>query len=219
MVAVMSATLPPSVDLFALSKYKSPGNAMMLRESLFWRAEELARNAVSAIEAGDLVAGALLSRAVMETTAALVYLHKLVETGIKGGVTAELNTKIVDFLTGSKVWEEMGDAVSVMKMIDVVNKLVPGFRGHYDTLSEFAHPNWLGVHGAYGIIDQNMLTVSFVRGGRNPEANAAMIAGMLAAALGLTMGYYDFVGEKLVPFAEAVAGFHDAELKAGNQPA
>ena len=39
----LSACLPKSIDLAALSRFKAPGKVLMLRESLIWRAEELGR--------------------------------------------------------------------------------------------------------------------------------------------------------------------------------
>ena len=71
----LSKCLPESIDLAALSRFKAPGKVLMLRESLVWRAEELGRNALASLDAGNFVTAALLTRGVMETTGAIVYLQ------------------------------------------------------------------------------------------------------------------------------------------------
>jgi|GEM_PF-729823 hypothetical protein len=214
-IAQLTASLPQKIDLLGLSaRYKTAGKVHMLRESLFWRMEELSRNTLALLDAGDLVAAALVARAVMETTAAIVYLHKLVERGIRDGVTADLDDKLTGFLTGSRIWEDLGGAINVLTMIDAVEKAIPGYRRHYESLCEYAHPNWSGAFGAYGATDQKELTVAFTREGRCAENNRKIIIGMLAGSVGLFNGYYNFLADMLVPFAKAVEAFYDANKAA-----
>lgn len=188
----------------------------MLRESIIWRMEELARSALVCLDNADFVSAALLTRGVMETTAAIVYLHKLVNRAIDDGVTDDLEDKLTGFLTGSKIWDDLGGAINVLTMIDAVDKVIPGYRKHYEFMCEYAHPNWSGTQGAYAIIDQEQFTVSLRRGGRSPENSLKIITGMLAGSVGLFVGYYNFLGEKLVPFAEAIAAFYDPKVTRRN---
>jgi len=39
--------------------------------------------------------------------------------------------------------------VNVMTFVDYVDKEIVGFRSQYDSLSEFAHPNWAGTSLLY----------------------------------------------------------------------
>ena len=213
-IAALSAHLPTEVDALATStKYKTAMKVHLLRESLIWREEELARSALTLLDSEDYVAAALVTRAVMETTAATVYLHGLVDRALKQGMDDALDAKLAGFLTGSKVWHDLPGAINVLTMIDKVDKVIPGYRGHYEFLSEYAHPNWSGTHGAYGIIDHEAAIVSFVKGGRSAERHRRTVLGMLAGSVGLFTGYYNFLGDLIAPFAELAEQFYDAQKR------
>lgn len=208
----LAAALPPQIDLLTLHKrYKAPGKVEMLRQSLIWREEELGRNALGALEAANYVTAALLTRAIMETTAAIVYLHNLVVRSVSEG-SASLEEKLTGFLTGSKVWDDIGGAIHVNDMLREVGKIIPGyFDNHYASLSEIAHPNWSGTFGAFGIIDQEKMTVSYARGGRSPENQRGVIVGRLSGSLGLFLGYYEMLGAAMPDFTNAVEEFYKAK--------
>ena len=217
-IAMLSASLPKEVDLLGLStEYKTGAKVLMLREAIIWRMEELSRNALARLDDNDLVASAMLTRGVMETTAAVVYLDKLVTRGINEGITDDLDDKLTGFLTGSRIWEELGGAINVLTMIDAVEKVIPGYRRNYEVLCEYAHPNWSGTHGAYATINKETYTVTLSRGGRSPDNGKNMLGGFLGGSVGLFIGYYNTLGNKLKPFAEAVAKFYDAKAAIGEE--
>jgi hypothetical protein len=202
--ARISASLPAAIDLLGLcQRYKTAGKAHILRECLIWRQEELARNALSSLDAVDGVTSALLARAVIETTAMTMYIHDIVKRGVTKGIHEGDDEKLTGLLTGSRIWPELPGAVNVLTMIDKVEKLVPGVRHSYDTLSEMAHPNWSGMQGAYATTDQENLMVYFSRGGRNPDGFKRGIAPSLAGSLGLFLHFYDQLGDLLEPYAAA----------------
>lgn len=209
-LAALTEALPKTLDLRAVSKYKTVSNTHALRDSLTWRIEELTRSALVLFESDCLVAAALVTRAVMETTAATFYLHKLVTGAIDKGVTKELGDKITGFLTGSRVWEDLGGAIGVLTMIDAVDKKLPGYRKNYEFLCEYAHPNWTGAHGAYAIIDKEKLIVTYDAVGRKPENTRKIIIGKLSGSIELFVGMNRFLGKELPAFAEAVAKFYEA---------
>lgn len=212
-LARLADKLPTAIDLLALHKrYKAPGKVEMLRGSLIWRAEELGKNALAALEAGNFVTAALLTRAVMETTAALVFLHKLVTRAVSQGCSPALEEKLTGFLTGSKLWEELGGAIHVNDMLREVSKVIPGyFEEHYAALSEIAHPNWSGAFGAFGIIDKEKMVINFARGGRSRETQRGTIIGRLVGSIGLFLGYHDMLGQALPDFAKAVEDYYAAK--------
>ncbi|MDB5583348.1 MAG: hypothetical protein JWR80_8524 [Bradyrhizobium sp.] len=207
-LGALTKALPKALDLRAVSKYKTVGNTYALRDSLMWRMEELTRSALALFESDCLVAAALMTRGVMETTAATFYLDKLVTDAIAKGVTENLRVKITGFLTGSRVWEDIGGAINVLTMIDAVDKRLPGYRKHYEFLCEYAHPNWTGTHGAYATIDKERFVVTYEAVGRNPENTRKVIVGKLSGSVQLFVGVNRFLGEQLAAFAEAVAAFH-----------
>lgn len=208
-LAALTEALPKTLDLRAASKYKMVGNTHALRDSLTWRMEELTRSALVLFESNCLVAAALVTRGVMETTAGTFYLHKLVTGAIDKGVTKELGDKIIEFLTGSRIWEDLVGAINVLTMIDAVDKKLLGYRKHYEFLCEYAHPNWTGTHGAYAIIDKENFIVTYDAVGRMPENTRKIIIGKLSGSAELFVGMNRFLGEKLPAFTEAVAKFYE----------
>ena len=201
-IEALSASLPEMADLYGLSTYKTPGKVYLLRESLCWRMEEVSRSALEALDRGDIVASAIMTRAAMETAAAVFYVHKLADDALTKGLDDGLDEILTGFLTGSKIWPENQGAIQVLKMIDAVGKEIDGYRKHYEFLCEFAHPNWSGAFGAYGITDHKTAIVKFSR--EKLPSNREMLLNYLNATLGLFSGYYGFLGEKLVPFAKLV---------------
>ncbi len=71
-----------------------------------------------------------------------------------------------------------------MTILGHMDREVPGVLRAYSNLSEVAHPSWLGVCGLFSRLDTEEHVAYF---GRNPRgiANKDVIAGLLAAALGL----------------------------------
>lgn len=208
-LAAIEALLIDSIDLRGISKWQLPGKVQIIRESLLWRVHELAQNAFETLDADRFVASALVARAVMETTAALVFLNTLMRRGIDQGVTEPLIAKIDRFLINSKVWEELEDPIHVNDMLREVEKVIPGFfENHYANLSEAAHPNWLGTFGAFGAFDKVNFLANFKKGGRSPDIQRKKIAMNLAATLGLAKGYYEIAGGNIDAFVKAAETYY-----------
>jgi hypothetical protein len=70
-------------------------------------------------------------------------------------------------------------AVNVLTYIDKFDKRAPGFRGHYDILSERCHPNSLGHNFMFSRLDRSDGPVRFFDE-RHPERNGQMILAGLA---------------------------------------
>lgn len=208
-VEALSASLPEMADLYGLSTYKTPGKVYLLRESLCWRMEEVSRSALDALDRGDIVASAIMTRAAMETAAAVFYVHKLADDALTKGVDDKLDETLTGFLTGSKIWPENQGAIQVLRMIDAVGKKLDGFRKHYEMLSEFAHPNWSGAFGAYGKTDHEKAIATFGKG--KLPSNHKLVLGMLSGSVGLFRGYYNALGDKLLPFAKLIEAHYDAQ--------
>jgi hypothetical protein len=70
-------------------------------------------------------------------------------------------------------------AVNVLTYIDSLDKHAPGFRGHYDMLSERCHPNSLGHNFMFSKLDRSNGSVRFFDE-REPQRNGQMILAALA---------------------------------------
>jgi hypothetical protein len=178
----MGASLPGSISVAALGVLKkAPFNLLSGRESLIWRTEELIRTACDALERADLTAGAILSRAVMESAAIMWKLKELLFAR-HNHTEADFNDQLMRLMLGSKIWSEMPMAFQVLTLIDRVDRIVPNFRKGYDLLSEIAHPNWSGVVGMYADTDEANYTTYFGRGLKGSGSTTHAIACALLVA-------------------------------------
>ncbi len=208
-LARLAERRPHDADLRAFSRYKIPGKVVMALGALIWRAEELGRNAFDALDRQDFVTSALLTRALMETTGGIVLLHNLVEKSIGNGLSEALDKKINKLLIGANNWEEMDDAIHVNDMLREVQKIIPDyFDGHYASLSEYAHPNWLGTFGAYGTTYEGEARISFSHDGDATDRQRGTILGRLSGSIGLCLGYYDMVEQMIGDFVGVVEAFY-----------
>jgi len=145
-LSLIEANRPKSVDGFAISpKSKVPFKALWYREALLWRTTQLGRTAAECFEKDKLASAILLTRATVETCASVWYLQKKIETTIASGTAGNVDEDLMKLLMGSKVDSDvMPSPVNVLNFVDRVDRDIPGFRQHYDRLSEIAHPNWAG---------------------------------------------------------------------------
>jgi hypothetical protein len=161
---LLSSSLPDSIDAAALGvTSKAPFQLLAAREALIWRTEELARNACDALEKQDFATAGLLVRAIAESAALTWYLMEILQTRQRR-TAQDLSILLVRILMGSKKWSDGPQAINILTCVDCVDKAVPGFRAAYDSLSEYAHPNWLGVSGLYSKIDRKKFITRFGRG-------------------------------------------------------
>ena len=145
-LAVLEANLPKEVDGFALSSTtKLPFKALWFRDSLCWRMAQLSRSALNSFENKKLASAILLTRASMETCAALWYLSEILERAVDAQAVGETDQHLMKLLMGTKIdTDVLPKAENVLNFVDRVDKKIAGFRKQYERLSEFAHPNWSG---------------------------------------------------------------------------
>ncbi len=83
-VELLESSLPKRVDGWALSQMsKLPFKVLVYREALAWRMAELGRAAFEEFEKDRLAAAIVLTRAAVETSAALWYLCGKVEASVE----------------------------------------------------------------------------------------------------------------------------------------
>jgi len=162
--------LPRQIDPPALSRSKLPFKALAYREALIWRVTELGRAALENCDRQRYAAAILLTRAVVETTAALWYLSNKLTSALTAKSIGDLDTYLMRLSLGNRYWHDFPDAISVLTFVDVVDETVEGFRRQYDSLSEYAHPNYLGTTGLYSQNDAENILVNF---GTNARASGA----------------------------------------------
>jgi hypothetical protein len=200
-LAALETNLPKSVDGFALSAMtKVPFKAVWYRESLCWRMAQLSRSALECFEKKKLASAILLTRASMETSAALWFFREILERSNEVQAISETDQRLVQLLMGSRIENDIfPKAESVLKFVDRVDKKVPGFRHQYDRLSEFAHPNWSGTALLFSKCDEGGVA-NFGENMRSEENVLLLGLHNLTVVLDLFQFSYDRVGGLMSEF-------------------
>jgi hypothetical protein len=203
-VQLLGENLPVIVDPASISlSAKIPYKALCFREGLIWRAEELGRTACEHYAGGDYVAAIVLTRALAETAAAAWYLKDLIERQLSSGVEMDLDDQMMRLLMGHKNLADMPQAINVLTFLDRVDKLVPGIRKSYDTLSEYSHPNWHGTALAYSENDRERILTNFGRGYRDPSRHASLGLNCLIGSLMIFETAYNAISTLFPNFVKA----------------
>jgi hypothetical protein len=201
-LALFEKNLPRQIDPIALSRSKLPFKALSYRETLIWRVTELGRTAVENFKKDRVAAATLLTRAVVETTAALWYLRKKMTAALEAQALGDIDDYLMKLTYGTRVWEEFPAAISVLTFVDSVEKELEGFRKQYDSLSEVAHPNYSGTTGLFSKIDRDNMLVNV---GPNAEYALGVVisgTGSLSAALFIFEHCYDKLADEFPAFVE-----------------
>lgn len=208
-IRALSESLQEVVDPATISTtVKVPFKLLCFREALSWRTEELARTALACLERKEFAAGALLTRGVTESAAAVWYLKNLMDQHIKEPMGAkELDKKAMALLLGHKL-KEVTDggapvAINILSMVDRVDRDIPGFRKSYDALSEAAHPNWRGTAGLFSQMDSDRILTRFGPNIRSVDFFEAQGLGLLVGSLGTFEIAYNQVSELMPDFIAA----------------
>lgn len=190
LAASLSASLPDKIEIAAIGvRSKAPFQLISVREGLIWRTEELARSACDALEREDFTVAALLIRGIAESAAMTWYLLEILENR-NGYTPSELNDKLMRMFAGSKnSWADGPEAISVLTFVERLNRKLPGFQAAYNSLSEYAHPNWLGVSGLYSKIDRENFTVHYGRGLRFATTGHQLAHALVGGLLTFEDGY------------------------------
>ncbi len=197
----LSEILTRRVDPATISlRAKLPFKAVAFREGLCWRTEELARICCELYERGELAAATTLTRACMENAAAIWYLNKNIKKVIDSKEVADIDDTLMKLLLGSK--NDLGKvaAINVMTFIERVDKDIPGFRGNYETMCEFAHPNWLGTAYLYSKNNTDNVWTDLGRDVRDTESVAVHGLNNLNLALSMFQHSYKEMSDLMPDF-------------------
>ena len=145
------------------------------------------------------MAAAILTRAITESAALAWKLMEVLDDRRKYS-PQQLNDLLMRLLVGSKKWPDFPQPFQIMTCIDLMDKKVPGVRASYDSLSEIAHPNWLGVFGIYSKTDETQFVTYFGRGLGGTEANKGMIANAMLGSLDLFQYAYNRISDTMPKF-------------------
>jgi cation transport regulator ChaC len=175
---LLESNLPARVDGFALSPHtKIPFKVLLYRDALIWRMAELSHGAFENLESDKLGSAILLTRAAVETSAALWYLWGKLNDAVQAKTVGDIDEDLMKLVMGSKTNPDLPQAINVLTFVDRTDKDIEGFREQYDHLSEFAHPNWAGTTLLYSRPDPQTLRADFgsnIRGDRGTKQIGAI---------------------------------------------
>ena len=176
---LLEAGRQTSLDGYATSALsKVPFLVLRYRESLLWRIAQLGRGAFENFTNNKLASAILLTRATVETSAALWYLRAKLENAIQSKTLGNIRNDLTRLSMGSRVDTDiLPETINVLNFVDLVGKDIEGFRHQYDRLSEFAHPNWAGTILLFSKVDESRAVAHFgenIRGGDSARTIGAV---------------------------------------------
>ena len=194
----LTNNLPHCVEIAALTlNSKLPFKVISIRETLIHRMAELSVATLQLFENGQLLPAFILTRSTVETSALLYCLYRSLEQfNIDHDVERLDKSFLMRALMGSKNDDAAHEAYSVLTAVDKLDKMVEGIRHDYDELSEFLHPNWAGVMGAFGKIDKEKFRLEL--GKENRTLKPIIGLSPFVAALQAFEIFYDEVGKSIL---------------------
>jgi hypothetical protein len=202
----LNANLPARLDARDLgARSRLPFYALYCRETWIWRAVELGRDAYECFLKENFVSAVVLTRAGMETTAALWTLRSEIEKTLELGSVDGLGAYLARLRVGQGKGIAQPDdpkAVHVMDFIRAVEKDCEGFAHQYDYLSEFAHPNWSGTTGLYSRFDYDEALAEFGQNIRGEESTKGIGLTNLSVVLLFFEHTYNRIADLMPPFIE-----------------
>ena len=209
---LLESSLPKRVDGWALSQMsKLPFKALVYREALAWRMAELGRAAFEEFEKDRLSAAVVLTRAAVETSAALWYLCGKVEASVESAEVGDIDDYLMKMSMGiatdPPIEPSTGEAatprpIRIGKFLDSVEKDISGFNRQYGFLSEYAHPNWAGTVYLYSKFDKENGTADFGQNIREPNGTKIMSVSNLSVALLMFERSYNRVADLIPDFTK-----------------
>jgi hypothetical protein len=131
--------------------------AEVAKVSLTSRLLDLVTGTILLAEREHYVPAIVLTRACLETAAALYNLNTKLLNFMESGDESSFEESIDKIAVGTRDEKTPIDAVNILTIIDKLDKDFPNMRKIYDQLSEYAHPNWAGALGSYLKIENNKL--------------------------------------------------------------
>lgn len=163
-ISEMQAECPDIIrDTTYTSKSKIPFKIGSIHATLYKRSVEIGEVSLTLYNTFKVIPAFILTRQSIETTALMYRLSKKLEESVATKEWDGLDEFIMVTMFGSRMDDATYAATNVLTAIDQLDKLVEGIREQYDTLSEYVHPNQLGVLYGYGDLDKTNYTLT-IRG-------------------------------------------------------
>lgn len=194
-------------------KWKAPWRALLLRESVAWRVQDLLEQSHLLSKTGGVLGARILLRAAFETVAVLIYLNRSIRSVIAGNLDFHaFSEKTTRLLLGSRDKTTPHEAISILTILEGADKRYPGLMEWYAALCESAHPNYEGLLFGYSKADRQKYTTTFEN--RWAELYGQTHDSALQACLVVFVGEYNDEGSAALEALEEWIKLHDSKLEA-----
>lgn len=208
---LFESNLPKRVDAMAVSPTsRLPFKVLLYREALIWRIVELGREAFENFVEDRLVSGIVLTRAAVETSAALWYLCAKVAAVVDSKAVGDVDEYLMKMVMGTSTGAPKTSAsptdvilprpVKVSAFLKQVDKDIEGFSHQYGILSEYSHPNWAGTSLLYSKDDTESRVTYFGQNIRRAESTKRVGVLNLSVALEMFERSYNRISDLLPAF-------------------
>jgi len=143
--------------------YKPTFELEYFKESVLYRFIELADATFALLDTGNLLGAVVTVRSLEETLSVMWYINEICLYAVKNKELTHFTEQLKRLIVGWKDDDEFPKSINVLTFIDKVDKVISGYRKHYDILSEYVHPNWNGTMGLFGKTGGEELKVEFGR--------------------------------------------------------
>jgi hypothetical protein len=143
--------------------YKPPFELEYFKEAVLYRFIELADATFALLDVSNFLGAVVTVRSLQETLSVMWYINEVCLYAITNKELTNFTEKMNRLMLGWKDDDEFPDSLNVLTLIDKVDKKIPGYRKHYDILSEYVHPNWHGTMGLFAKTGGKELKVEFGR--------------------------------------------------------
>lgn len=199
LVLAFKDNLPKRVDPASLTlNSKLPFKAVSLREVILYRMTELGEVAIELFEKKKMVSAFIIVRAASETVAMLYWLHKKMKNVVVNQKVGDIDDFLMKVSFGRKDDKELPEPYNILTAIKHIDKEFKGFEGAYNSLSEFAHPNWSGCSGSYSRINKKNVWLDL--GTEVREVPLDIGLSPLIGALEIFYVYYAKIGDLIPDF-------------------
>lgn len=143
-------------------KWKAPWRALMLREAVAWRTQDLLEQSHMLHSHKALLGARILLRSAFETIAVLIYLNQSMRAVVAGKADFhEFSKKTTQLLLGSRDKSTTITSINIVTILGKADARYPGLVDLYAVLSESAHPNHEGLVLGYSTNDRKNYTTHF----------------------------------------------------------
>ncbi len=209
LVKECNGLLKPEILFFSTSIH--PSKAAVIRESCLYRITELVSSALECFRNKQHVSAFTLCRSVMETESLFIFVHDEMNIAMENQDPTFLNALLKKVLAGTRIGHlkdqySLPEAIHVSKLVrDKIGKRVPHYFDQYESLSEFLHPNGMGISRAYVRIDRENMKTTFAKSGQNVPLHLALPA-MIGSLQHFLMHYHvsEETIRKLTAFYEMI---------------